>query len=191
MALLRTLFALGIVVSVPLFGADDDPILSTGGKRKTEQYLRMLADQARSIQESLGNIRRNTKIIRDEIAQLDALAREHQALLQKLNAHSATASQAVQENDSSMKAAKGGAGENSQREAWKKENEPALAETRKTAAEISNSLKDISARRNPLKTSLQGWLQREKDYATALEKVRTRRLEVERMVAGSPAQSRD
>lgn len=189
MALLRTALALGILASAIGFAADDDPILSTGGKRKTEQYLRMLADQARSIQESLGNIRRNIKIIRDEIASLDELEREHLALLQKVEAHSKTASEAVQANDNSMKGAKGA--ENAQREAWKQENEPAVAESKKSAAEVRKSLGDINSRRTPLKTSLQGWMQREKDYAVALEKVRTRRLEVERMVAGSPAPRRE
>ena len=177
-----------LFAATPVFSADDGPILSTGGRRKTEQYLRMLSDQTRSIQDSLGNIRRNTKIIRDEIAELDGLEREHLALLQKLEAHSKSASDAVSENDSSMKDSKGGAAERSQREAWKKENEPVAAESRKTAAEIRKSLSEISSRRTPLKNQLQGWMQRERDYSAALEKVRTRRLEVERMVAGSPAQ---
>jgi TolA-binding protein len=182
----RFLAGLLLLSAFAAFGADDDPVLSTGGKRKTEQYLRMLADQARSIQESLGNIRRNIKILRDEIAELDGLERDHLALLQKVEGHSKSAQDAVASNEQSMKGDAGSSAEKSQREAWKKENEPVAAESRKTAAEIRKSLAEITSRRTPLKTQLQGWMQREKDYSAALEKVRVRRLEVERMVAGNP-----
>jgi phage shock protein A len=182
----RFLAGLLLFATLAAFGADDDPILSTGGKRKTEQYLRMLAEQAHSIQESLGNIRRNIKILRDEIAELDGLEREHLALLQKVEGYSKRAQDAVASNELSMKGDAGSPAEKSQREAWKKQNETVVAEFRKTAAEIRKSLAEISSRRSPLKTQLQGWMQREKDYSAALEKVRARRLEVERMVAGNP-----
>lgn len=185
MALLRTFALATMLVWSPLFAGDDEPVLSTGGRRKTEQYLRMLTDQARSIQDSLGNIRRNTKIIRDEISELDALEREHLALLQKLDAHSKSATDAVEANNSSIATAKGSADEKTQREAWKKENEPVAAESKKTAADIRASLQGIVADRLPLKKKLQEWMQQERDYSAALEKIRTRRLEVERMVTGS------
>lgn len=169
----------------PAFQRAKSPAQSAAVKQRIAENLKTLDANLADVKENLATTKANLKTLHDELEELDSLEKEHTQLKKKYETYLTTsraelkkgtdklASLTEREKALALKAggdekAKSELGavrvEKQQHEKWAAETQTKVAKTEKLMIDLLKNLRDIQARREPLKGQMQSWSEREKEY---------------------------
>ena len=213
---MRLLLALQLI-SLAAIGAEDPtvpqdrPIFSPAGRKRLLENLERLETNIQTTQSNIRNSEKNFKTIENELRTLDAFVSEHAELRRKYNAYLSNAATQMKDHElkgrqltqwelesraavakgAQVEGATAAKREKTAREKWSEDAESKVARVKALVRGLEQNLRDIEARRGPLRTQMAEWARRHKEFQALLVTLGQRKAEMEQLAHRSAVKNPD
>ena len=195
--------AIGIAWSVTGVAVDGSitPVLSPAGKKRLQENAEIIDNNIKDTKRNVEISDRNVKTLRAELLELETLEKEHLDLKQKHTEYLANASKEVEKNEKAIRDIEKWEkanekaddpnkkqkletvrAEKSDREKWRSDAKTKTERVSQLLQSALKNIREIQARKGPLKGQLQSWVDRHKDYEKQLNDLSKKRAGLDKMM---------
>jgi len=177
--------------------------ISTAGKRRIFENILQLEKNIENAQTNMSAIAKNQKTIQQELEDLDKLEREHVELKKKYSAYLSSSEQEIKKNDATIheledweKKSQNDSRretasfkekletiqrEKAERQRWKADATAKVERVGNLMVNLLKDLRDIQSRKGPLRSELNDWAAREKEYEKLVSEMASKKAQLEKM----------
>lgn len=185
------------------------PVLSPAGIQRIYDNIKTVETNIRDTQHNIGACDKNRAVVIAELKELDKLEEEQIVLTKTYEAYIENGKQRLAKNSEGAEELSKFEGENREklkeyqgkaqtdlaaklntarlekesREQWKADAEAKMARVNKLIQSGKQNLKDIQARRIPLRGQVSGWVEKQNEFKKLLVELTSRKKELERVAA--------